>query len=149
MANEKRNHFWLINLKIGESKLPPGRWQVLQAWSHRRRTYCRAASSSGSLGEGREGERVLVVESMAAITEPKSPRVFVPIYSGGGKCWLAVSIGGIYCFYSTRSVSFVCFLRGWFAQITHKHTDFNSRSYFCRHPKYNEDEWNSLWCLKY
>ena len=64
---------------------------------------------------------MLVVESMAAITEPKSPRVFVPIYSGGGGCWLAVSKGGIYCFYSTRSVSFVCFLRGWFAQITHKH----------------------------
>lgn len=29
MANEKRNHFWLINLKIGESAAPPpGRWQA-------------------------------------------------------------------------------------------------------------------------
>lgn len=62
-------------------------------------------------------------QSMAPITAPKSPSlcgdqmaewnifhsVIVPVSSWGETCWLAISKGGIYCFYSTIPVPIVLF----------------------------------------
>lgn len=170
MANEKRNHFWLINLKIGESTLPPGRWQAVWAWSHRGRTNCRAAASFSLLGEGRRRgcgnanrwgiatiNRAKITKSLCGAQMQDSNTfhpMIVPVYSWGGTF--------CYCFYTTMCVLKACLLTS--HTHTHAHTHMHTllyvfwylamlaifvlfAGYFCWNTKHSKQ--NPVCCLKY
>lgn len=86
MANEKRNHFWLINPKIGESLLPPGRWRVARASITGTRTCSRCRWWGGA--EARPvsfcGDQMQESNIFHSVN--------VPVCSWGGKCGLAISV---------------------------------------------------------
>lgn len=83
MANEKRNHFWLINPKIGESPPPRGRWWATWVSITGTRTHsgCGGAEARPVSLCGDQTQESNIFHS-----------VNVPVCSWGGKCGLAISV---------------------------------------------------------